>query len=110
MRRWDDLDETERTAAIEQGATFLLEAIVECGNIFDDEEIEAAIQAAVIEADRHQTPWFAGEYICDATFTAEDGKKKTIRELLYELGEQDAKEAWYPEFGEQVIYLPRDKK
>ena len=70
MRTFNQLMALEQAAAVEYTLTCLLRAILERGLRFDDatygNNLQASIDQAFAEAERMQTPWFAGEYIMEA--------------------------------------------
>ena len=59
-------------------------------------DLQARIDKALAEADRMQTPWFAGEYIMDDEF---------VKQELLSMARADAEDAWYPDKTEAVIRL-----
>ena len=70
MRTFGQLIAPEQAAAVEYCLTDLLRAIIEGGMRFDDTKngdgLQGRIDKAFAEAERMQTPWFAGEYIMEA--------------------------------------------
>lgn len=70
MRTFEQLTKAEQEWAKEQALIDLLRAILERGLRFNDElnedDLQARIDAAGEEAERMQTPWFAGECIMEA--------------------------------------------
>ena len=60
---------TPEQQAVNKEVEFLLEALILGAFRFDDtlnhDDLQARIDAAIAEAERMQTPWFAHEYIMD---------------------------------------------
>ena len=70
MRTFDQLIKPEQEAAVTYCLNALLQEILEGWLRFDDpanqNDLQARIDAAFEEANRQQTPWFAGECIMEA--------------------------------------------
>lgn len=81
MRTYAELSEQEQARAREVALGNILQAVVEGDFAFfsEDElgtELQAKIDAGIVEAERLQTPWFAGECImerCGPELTAMAG-------------------------------------
>jgi hypothetical protein len=98
MRTYDELTEAEKTKAAEKATDRLLGLIVEGAVRFNDElngdGLQARIDAAMVEANDMQTPWFAGEYVMEAA-----------GEEIKSMARMDAEDALYPAPDERVIRL-----
>lgn len=98
MRVWNDLDESERTRAIDKALDQLLEAVVEGTIRFNDERNKDALQAkintAIEAANKNQTPWFACEYIYEV-----------VDDELRGMAQCDAEDAFYPSPDEGIIRI-----
>lgn len=90
MKKFDELTQEQQAEAVKLAEEQLLEAIVYEGIRFDDEangnDLQTRIDAAFAEAERMQTPWYAGNYIMD-----------TCKEDIHELAMGSAMEALYAE-------------
>ena len=115
MRTYDQLTDEEKRQALDHELNVLLEYVIEGAIRFDDEKngdnLQAAINAAGEEANRMQTPWFAGEYIMDATYkwsSTLDGPAdmtETVGEHLRSMAQCTVEDALYPGPDETIIRL-----
>jgi len=105
MKKFDELTEEEKVKAIDTEFASLLKYIVEYGDahILDDDEAMDAVSEAIEEADRMQTPWFAHEYVRDATYE-KDGETLKMSDLLRRVATEIASEHLYAEPGEYVVH------
>lgn len=98
MRKWNNLNENERTRAVNKVLDKLLEAVVEGAIRFDDElnknTLQAKIDTAIKAANKNQTPWFAGEYIYEV-----------VSDELRGMAQCDAEDAFYPSPDERIIRI-----
>jgi hypothetical protein len=98
MRRFGDLGAEEKKAAVDECLVALLGAVVEGTVRFNDElnqtDLQAKIDAAIDEAGKMQTPWFAGEYVMEA-----------VGDELRSMARPQAEDAYYPDAGERCISL-----
>ena len=98
MKTYGDLTEKQQEAAVDFCVGKLLDRILEGALRFDDEasgdNLQKRIDAAIREADRLQTPWFAGECILE-----------TCGKDLRDMAAFDAENALYAEPGEFVIRM-----
>lgn len=96
MKTFKELTDAQQEHAIQKCIVSLLENIVEGVIRFDDEangtDIQARIDAAIDEAERMQTPWFAHQYVL-----------KAIDAELSGMALGQATESLFPEAGEWVI-------
>ncbi len=114
MKSFDALTQKQQAKAIQKCLERLVEGILEGFVRFNDEMngdgLQAAIDAAIAEAGRLQTPWFAGEIILhkarfkpmDGHVTDEDGLWP-VREALEGMARCRAEDALYAEPGEDVL-------
>ena len=104
MLTFDQLTKAQQEKAIENRLNVLLSDIVAGVLCFDDSQngdnLQAAIDSACAESERMHTPWFAGEYIMDATF---DGGN--VGKALRSLAGPMAEDAIYIEPFETAIRL-----
>lgn len=91
MKTFDQLNETQQALAIEKCLVDILTDIVE-GRIRFDDPLQDRIDAAMDEAERMQTPWFAADYVI-----------KAIDAELSGMALADATHALYPERGERIV-------
>jgi hypothetical protein len=108
MRTYEQLTEVEQGQAIDFASESLYRAIVEGSVRFNDalnhDTLQAAIDAAGEEANRMQTPWFAIEYIRDATYTDDLAPgPQSVGDRLRGMARCDAEDALYPDPTERVI-------
>lgn len=113
MKTFEQLTYTEKESARARATDSLLGAIIEGRVRFNDREnkdgFQAAIDAAIEDAEKMQTPWFAGEYIMGARFKPCRGHIREtdglwpVREWLQSMAWNDAEDALYPEPGEHVV-------
>jgi len=98
MRRYTDLTDAEKAQAVDKRLTDLLQVVAEGGIRFNDtlngNDLQARIDTASKQAEKMQTPWFAGEYIMDA-----------VGDDLRSMAIPDAEDAYYPDKGERTIQL-----
>lgn len=96
MKTFDELTDAQQEHAIHKCIVSLLEDIVRGTVRFDDKangtDIQARIDAAIDEAERMRTPWFAHKYVL-----------KAIDAELSGMALSQATESIYPEAGERVI-------
>jgi hypothetical protein len=114
MRMWSELNEKEQEQAIGQETDDILAYILENPSIgYPDElnrdSLEAAIRAAMDKADDMQTPWFAGEYVMEATYSWDPGDGNTVSvpvsDAIRGMAWESAEDAWYPDPDDQIIRL-----
>lgn len=106
MKKYEDLTTEQKVQAENAALVKLLEwAVSGLTGFVHDDEVQVAIEEAVEHARSFKTPWFAHEYILDATYEAEDGTTRSVREHLEKLAYEDAKEAYYPEPGDLVLRI-----
>lgn len=107
MKAWAELTPEQQKRAINGLTTELLRDIVEGGIHFNDaanrDNFQATIDAAMEMANANHTPWFAHEYVMDATFTDDDGKVKSVRETIENMAKISAEDSLYAEPGENII-------
>ena len=89
---WDDLSPKQREAAVNHTYERLIESISSEGLVFDG-EIGKGIEAARLEVDRLQTPWFFGQAV-----------HEKVGDLLMQLASSEAQEDLYvnPRLGRQI--------
>lgn len=96
MKTFDELTDAQQEHAIHKCIVSLLEDIVGGTIRFDDKangtDIQARIDAAIAEAERMLTPWFAPQYVL-----------KAIDAELSGMALSQATESLYSEAGEWVI-------
>ena len=106
MKRYHELSEAEQTKAVDRLYCDLLQAVTEGSIRFNDEanedNLQAAIDKAVAEADRMHTPWFAHEYIAEAEYT-EFGVKRTVGDCLRGMAQCEAEDTLYSQVNEWVL-------
>ena len=115
MRTYDQLTDEEKRQALDQELDALLGYVIEGAIRFDDEkngdDLQAAIAEAGEEANRMQTPWFAGEYIMGAKYrwsSTLDGPAdmtETVGDHLRGMAQCSAEDALYPSPDETIIRL-----
>jgi len=113
MKRWNELTEDQQGRAVEKIFLQDLKLVVEGGIRFNDElngdNLQAAIDAALEEAQRMQTPWFAHEYVLDARFNPGDGHIVEddglwpVKEHLQGMARCAAEDSLYPEAHEWIV-------
>jgi len=98
MRTFTQLSHNEREKALVIALTILLGAVLEGAVRFsddaNDDDLQARIDEACVEADEMRTPWFAGEIVMDVA-----------GDELKGMALCDAQDALYPEPGQQIIHL-----
>lgn len=104
MRRYYELTDEEKRTAHRKVVNDLLKHILQHGLHFGEDELQIAIEEAIDEAEAMQTPWFAGEYIWDATYNVGEEEHR-VRDRLKEIARAEAQEAFYPESGELVVRI-----
>lgn len=104
MKTYNELSEQERGRAEDKTLINLLEAVTVGAIRFQDEHLQEAIDDAISKANDMQTPWFAHEYVIDATYN-EHGETIAVVDILKGMAMYDAENALYPERGELVIRL-----
>lgn len=92
MKTFDQLTEAQQTDAIEDCTISLLKAITEGAILFNDDELQARVDAAIQKSEDMRTPWFAYEYVMEA-----------IDAELSGMALSQATESLYSEAGEWVI-------
>lgn len=107
MKTWKDLTEEQQEKALEKVINDQLEAVVTGAVRFNDEKngdkLQQAIDEALEESERMQTPWFAGEYVWDARFwpgnghVTEDDGLWPVSEFLRSIALPVCEDALYPE-------------
>jgi len=112
MKTYNELTDTEKIQARNASLTSLLTAITE-GLRFDDESnsntLQASIDAAFMEAEQNQTPWFAHEFILEARYTpcekgmADSDGLRAVRDELDGMALCDAEDALYSEHTENIV-------
>lgn len=98
MKVYEELTEQQKEKAVDFCLSRLLDGILDGAIRFSDtqnsDDLQARIERAIREADRLQTPWFAGECIME-----------TCAEDLRGMATCDAEDSLYAEPGEYVIRL-----
>ena len=108
MKTDEELTAREQESAIAREYERLLEAVTSGALQFSDElnhdTLQESIDAAIQEAEKMQTPWFAWEYVQDATYTGEfyGGVKHSVGEMLRGMAQCTAEDALYSEPGECI--------
>src|SRR3989338_7804455 len=101
MRRFDDLTEKEQAASEQAAQASILEDIVSGFMRFNDEangdDIQARIDAAVVEMERMQTPWFLAERLM------EDDQ---VRALVEGIARALVEDTYFLEPGETAQRIP----
>ena len=94
MRTYEQLNGPEQAAAVEYCLTDLLRAILKGGLRFAPsmDNLQARIDAALDEAERMQTPWFANEYIMESA-----------GEELRSMAQCNAEDAQYADAGDTLV-------
>ena len=111
MRTYEQLTDEEKSKALDQELNALLGHVIEGSIRFDDEKnddnLQAVITAASEEANRRQTPWFAGEYIMDAKYTVDKagGYEASVGDNLRGMAQCTVEDALYPGTTETIIRL-----
>jgi hypothetical protein len=104
MKKFDELTANEQARAIDLEFVALLRYIVEYGaQILDEAYAMDAVNEAIEEADLMQTPWFAHEYVRDATYER-DGETLKVSDLLRRIATEVAHDHLYAESGEYVVH------
>ena len=98
MKRYQELNQEQRAAALDKCMSETLQAAVEVGVDFFPDELQAAADEAGRKAEAMQTPWFVHEYLLDVP---------EIKEFFEAESQDMAERAFYPEPGEFAVYLPR---
>lgn len=95
-KTFSQLTPDQQKKAIDKCLTQLLTDILENGMRFNDQlnhdDLQARIDAAIAQAERLHTPWFAAECILE-----------TCREDLEAMARPEAEDAIYPESHERCI-------
>ena len=97
MKRFDELNERQKEAAVIKCCEEVIKAAVEIGPDFFPPELEPLAVKAWRAAEDMQTPWFVHEYLLD---------EEKIKEFFTIQAAEDAKSTFYLEPGEFAIYLP----
>ena len=96
MKKYNELTEYEKKAALDKilsdDLELILSGVIRFDDGLNDDGLQRRIDAAIAEAERMKTPWFASEYILDA-----------CREELEKIAICVAEDALYPEPYEIVI-------
>jgi len=113
MKMFSDLTASQKEAALQKTVLALLDDIIDGNLVFNDElnedGLQAAIDAALQEAEDMHTPWFAGEYVMAARYDpgeghiVEDDGLWPVSEALRSLAVPIVEDAFYPEKYEEVI-------
>lgn len=111
MKRYDELMPEQQQKATDKALTDLLEAVVSGTARFDDmlnkNTLQASIDAAMQEAEDHQTPWFAHEYILEAVYTdeytPEADQPCSVKEMLLGMATCDAEDSLYSEVNDPPV-------
>lgn len=107
MKTFDELTEQEQERARNKALENLLGNLVE-GVRFSDElnhdTLQAAIDAACKKSQDMRTPWFASEYIMEATYTSEYAEgPQSVGDTLRGMAECTAEDALFPELDEYIM-------
>jgi hypothetical protein len=96
MKKFDELAEEQKAAAVAYHVNDLLKAIIEEGIRFNDklngDDLQARIDKAFDKAESMKTPWFAHEYIMD-----------TCRDDLEGMAQCRAEDCLYAETGDPEV-------
>lgn len=97
MKHFEDLTAEQQEKAVEYAASKLLQGIIMGAVRFSDEKngdnLQARIDAAIEQAEKMQTPWFAHEYIME-----------TCKDEVLGMARADAEDTLYSE-EERVVSL-----
>lgn len=104
MRTYDELNSKDKSRAQNIALSHLLRDITEGMVRFRDKGLQGAIDKATARANAMHTPWFAHEYVIEATYN-ENGETITVADTLKGMALSDARGALYPEDGEYIIRL-----
>lgn len=109
MKTYEQLDSTQQAIAVEKCLNLLLNGILEGFPRFNDamngDNLQAAIDAAIAEAEEKQIPWFARQFIMSAEYTMDGCSNETVGEVLRGMAQCDAEDSFYPEPHERIIQL-----
>ena len=95
MRRYNELSEEEQAKAIEVCTNELLEVILGGGRFVDEQngdDLQQRVDKAIAQADKMQTPWFAGEYIMESCGSE-----------IRSMASTSVEDAFFPDYGDLVI-------
>ena len=105
MRTFEELDQAEKERAFDLFTNKLIGELITGVFRFSadvHENLQEAIDGAMDQAERMQTPWFAHEYIADAEYVG--GK---VIDTLRDIAQCDASEsAFYMDDYEYAVHLP----
>ena len=104
MRTFEELDQAEKEQAFDLFTNKLLGELITGMFRFNPDihgDLQEAIDGAMEQAERLQTPWFAHEYIVDAEYSG--GK---VIDTLRDMAKCDASEAFYLRGNEYAVHLP----
>ena len=114
MKTYSELTVDQQEKAAELALNSILAAVVEGGIRFTDkhnnDNLQEAIDAAIEEAERMRTPWFAHEHVMGARYKprqghiTEDDGLWPVGEALRGMASCDAEDALYAEPGEPVVH------
>lgn len=117
MKRFVELSEEQQEKAIDHYLGLLVESLVEGHIRFDDgqngDNLQDAIDCAIAESNRKQTPWFAGEYVMDVRYrpmeghVTDDDGMYSVADHLRSMASCDAEDAVYLEPGERALSLAK---
>ena len=93
--RFIELTEAQQQKVVEETANEMLQFMVETGRT-GVPGTQRKVDKALRDAERMQTPWFAGEYIMDYV-----GRDKIFKEAL-----KVAKRGWYSKTGKWLSVNP----
>jgi hypothetical protein len=106
MKKYTDLTAEQQAEAVHDALSNVLEDVVSGALCFADElngdDVQQRIDAALKEADRLQTPWFAGEVVMEDS---------SVAAVLRGLAQADAEDedTYYLEAGERVVRLKEER-
>ena len=95
MRRWNDLSYEDQAKALVIASNAVLDGLI-AGTLELPKLAQEKVIETIEEAERLQTPWFAAEMLAEV--------QEVMTEVMV-IAEADAKEAFYPEDVDSVIWL-----
>ena len=111
MKTYNELTSKQQAEALERIFSETLQDMASGALRFDDDKngdnLQASVDAAIQESEDQQVPWFAAEFILEATYIdpklPDEDNPASVRDFIEGISLPVVEMALYPENGEWVI-------